>query len=259
MIARVLAVLLAASSLSGCLILEDKTLGESFDDTTTSTEIKTRLFGAGGFSHFGEVDVQVVDRFVLLSGRVPSEADKVEAERITWGVKSVDEVANELVITSGDFGRGVNDNWIIGQIKTGLIANSKVTGVNYIVRAFDGVVYLLGVARSEDELRDAAETAAKVKGVKKVVSYVKIRQKGQPSADLQAADASQPAAAAPASSAPINIAPSADAAPIVPPDKPPTTRAQYGDPYAPGAAPPPGAKNNSGGLQSAPLPPARSQ
>src|SRR5215475_9706489 len=117
MIARVLAIVLAASSLSGCLILEDKTLGESFDDTTTSTEIKTRLFGAGGFSHYGEVDVQVVDRFVLLSGRVPSEADKVEAERITWGVKSVDEVANELVITSGDFGRGVSDNWIVTQIK----------------------------------------------------------------------------------------------------------------------------------------------
>ena len=37
-----------------------------------------------------QVDVAVVDRFVLLSGRVPSEADRKEAERIAWQVGSVD-------------------------------------------------------------------------------------------------------------------------------------------------------------------------
>jgi osmotically-inducible protein OsmY len=265
MTARLLACLLVASSLSGCLLLEDKTIGESFDDTTTSTEVKTRLFGAGGFNHFGEVDVQVVDRFVLLSGRVPSEPDKVEAERIAWSVKSVDEVANELVITNGDFGRGVNDSWIVGQIKTRLIANSNVAGVNYIVRVFDGVVYLLGIAKSEDELREAAESAARVKGVKKVVSYVKMRERGQPSADLQQASSQQ---SAPLVQAPVpvanNVPPDTtqgaiQLAPIVAPEKAPTTRAQYTDPYAPGAKPPPGARDNGLGLQSAPLAPAKPQ
>jgi hypothetical protein len=57
----------------------------------------------------------------------------------------------------------------------------------------------------------------------------------------------------------VQIAPPVEtAAPILPPDRPPTTRAQYGDPYAPGAAPPPGANNNNDiGLQTAPLPPAQ--
>ena len=69
MTARVLAcLLLAAPLLGGCL--SDRTLGEALDDSSAATEIKTRLLGAAGFSgRFMEVDVAVVDRFVLLSGR----------------------------------------------------------------------------------------------------------------------------------------------------------------------------------------------
>ena len=95
--------------------------------------------------------------------------------------------------------------------------------------------------------------SSNVGGVKKVVSYVKMRERGAPPppapvqyAEPQARD-----------DAPIQIAPAAaDPAPIVPPEKQPTTRGQYSDPYAKGATPPPGAANNSLGLQSAPLPPA---
>ena len=93
------------------------TFGEALDDSSAATEIKTRLFGAGGFSRFGEVDVAVVDRFVLLSGRVPSDADRKEAERIAWQVGSVDEVANELQIENWDLGRDMNDAWITEQVR----------------------------------------------------------------------------------------------------------------------------------------------
>jgi osmotically-inducible protein OsmY len=236
----------AALMLSGCFIMQENTFGEALDETTAGTEITTRLLAAGGTSRFGEVDVEVADRFVLLSGRVPSEADKAEAERIAWSVASVDEVANELVIKKFDFGDALQDTWINTEVRTRLVADSDITGVNYNIRVYDGVVYLLGFARSEDELRQAAEHASKVGGVKKVVSYVKMRERGAP--PVQTATSQVPAQGA------INIAPSADAAPIVPPDRPPTTRAQYGDPYAPGAAPPPGANNSGAALQSSPTP-----
>jgi osmotically-inducible protein OsmY len=253
MSARVLALLiLAAAPLGGCLVIEDKTLGESFDETTTGAEIKTRLFSQGAFSRFGEVDVEVANRFVLLSGRVPSDADKKEAERVAWSVSAVDEVANELVVEKRDLGRDVNDRWISEQVRTRLIAASAIKGVNYNVQVYDGVVFLLGLARSEEELRQAAETAARVKGVQKVVSYVKMRERMPEAIE---ADAKPPATQQQAAVAPPTD--SQEPAPIVPPEKPATTRAQYGDPYAPGATPPPGAKPNSGGLQSAPLTPLK--
>jgi osmotically-inducible protein OsmY len=241
---------LFALSLAGCFAVQEKTFGESLDEAASGTEIKTKLLTGGGPSRFGEVDVEVADRFVLLSGRVPSQADKAEAERLAWSVSSVDEVANELVVDKFDLGRDVNDRWITEQVRARIIADSDIKGVNYNIQVFNGVVYLMGFARSENELREAAEHASRVKGVQKVVSYVKMRERGEPPTIQYAEPQTREQGA-------IQIAPAAaESAPIVPPERPPTTRGQYGDPYAKGAAPPPGASNNSLGLQSAPLPPA---
>lgn len=257
--ARVLAsLLLAAPLLGGCL--SDRTFGESLDDSSAATEIKTRLFGAGGFGRFGEVDVAVVDRFVLLSGRVPSEADVREAERIAWQVASIDEVANELHVDSYNLGRDLNDTWITEQVRLRLLADNDIKGTNFNIQVHNGVVYLLGLARTDEELRKAAEHASLVKGVTKVVSYVKMRERGSPPPDISVATApivnEQGQAVPPdTTSGAIRIAPPAAApAPIVPSQ--PTTRGQYTDPYAPGAAPPPGASSNSIGLlNSSSLPP----
>ena len=237
----------ALLGLAGCFAVQEKTLGESLDEASTGTTIKTKLFG-GGASRFGEVDVEVAGRFVLLSGRVPSEADRAEAERIAWSVGSVDEVANELVIDKFDLGRDVNDRWITEQVRARIIADKDVKGINYNIQVYNGVVYLLGIAHSEDELRRAADHASRVKGVQKVVSYVKMRERGEPPPIQYAEPQTREGA--------VQIAPpAAEAAPIVPPERPPTTRGEYRDPYAAGSTPPPGASSNNLGLQSAPLPP----
>ncbi len=254
--------LLAAPLLGGCL--SDRTFGESLDDSSAATEIKTRLFGAGGFGRFGEVDVAVVDKFVLLSGRVPTDADRKDAERIAWQVASVDEVANELQIEKWDIGRDMNDSWITEQVRLRLVADNDIKGTNFNIQVHNSVVYLLGTARSEEELRKAAEHASLVNGVQKVVSYVKMRERGSPPPDISLAAAppsdqlGQPVPVDDTQGA-IRIAPPAAApAPITGPVSQPTTRGQYTDPYAPGAAPPPGAANNSINLlQSSPLPPPR--
>jgi osmotically-inducible protein OsmY len=262
MTARVLAcLLLAAPLLSGCL--SDRTFGESLDDTSAATEIKTRLLGAGFNGRFMETDVAVVDRFVLLSGRVASETDRKEAERIAWTVGAVDEVANELVVGYWDLGRDMNDAWITEQIRMRLVADNDIKGTNFNIQVHSGTVYLLGLARTEDELRRAAEHASIVNGVKKVVSYVKMRERAGPPPDISVAaappsDQQGVPVADPSAGQPINIAPSSGpAAPIVSPSQSPTTRGQYSDPYAPGAAPPPGSNGNTGGLQTVPLPPVR--
>ena len=262
MTARVLAcLLLAAPLLGGCL--SDRTFGESLDDASAATEIKTRLLGAGLSGRFMEVDVAVVDRFVLLSGRVASEVDRKEAERIAWTTTSIDEVANELQIEHWDMGRDLNDAWIAEQIRARLIADNDIKGTNFNIQVHSGVVYLLGLARTEDELRRAAEHASVVGGVQKVVSYVKMRERVGPAPDISVADApisdqqGQPIAVDTTKGA-INLAPASSApAPIVAPDQSPNTRNAYGDPYAPGAAPPPGSNGNTQGLKSTPVPPLK--
>ncbi|MEP7209375.1 MAG: BON domain-containing protein [Alphaproteobacteria bacterium] len=256
------ALILAVSALGACAAFQDKTFGQSIDETSAATQIRTRLLASGGPNHFGEVDVEVEDRFVLLSGRVPSEEDRQTAERIAWSVNIIDEVADELVIEQRNVKRDVSDLWIGQQVRARLLAARKVNSINYNVQVYDGTVYLLGQARSDDEVKAAAEQASVVRGVGKVVSYVKVRGPAPRPGEAQASapaprQTPPPQARASQSSGPVQIAPPAEtAAPIVPPDRPPTTRSGYSDPYANGATPPPG-RNSSNELTSQPLPPVQ--
>jgi osmotically-inducible protein OsmY len=147
-------------------------------DNNSATAIKTRMSRAQGFA-LGNVDVEVTGGVVLLSGSVPRPEDRIEAERIAWTGDTVREVANEIEVGDGaGFGRSTRDELTAQAVRTALLANGQVTGINYNVEVANGVAYLLGVARSSAELERAAETAARVNGVQRVVTYVRIQ--GQP-------------------------------------------------------------------------------
>ena len=59
-----------------------------------------------------------------------------------------------------------------------------VRSVNYTIDTVNGSVYLIGSARSQAELDKVTDVARNVPNVKRVVSYVEIRQ-GQPVAAQQ--------------------------------------------------------------------------
>ena len=177
---RLLAALLAFAPLGACAVVQEKTLGQAFDDASASGQVKARLINAST-RVFNEVDVEVAGGLVLLSGRVPTEADRIEAERITWSVNTIDEVANEIiVIDQSSVISNVNDEWITARVRARLTTDKAIKGVNFNIETFNGAVYLLGLARSEEELRAAATHASEVRGVKKVVSYVKLRYRDIP-------------------------------------------------------------------------------
>ncbi|MBI1399385.1 MAG: BON domain-containing protein [Hyphomonas sp.] len=181
--------LLAALSVSGCAVavlgtagvvgltsVQEKTMGEALDDATASNEIKAKLLTESG-AKFAEVDVEVANGLVLLSGRVNEPADRTYAEGIAWSSSRTRDVANEIRIEPpGGFMANVSDEIITGRVRARLIGSSKVKSVNYNIETYDGVVYLMGIARSTEELRRAAEEASVVGGVKQVVSYVRLRE-----------------------------------------------------------------------------------
>ncbi|MBU4569562.1 MAG: BON domain-containing protein, partial [Alphaproteobacteria bacterium] len=111
------------------------------------------------------------------SGRVNEPADRTYAEGIAWSSSRARDVANEIRIEPpGGFMANVSDEIITGRVRARLIGSSKVKSVNFNIETYDGVVYLMGIARSTDELRRAAEEASVVGGVKQVVSYVRVRE-----------------------------------------------------------------------------------
>ena len=158
----------------GTAVVQEKSLGMALDDATSSSEIKTKLIRADR-KKFGEVDVEVANGLVLLSGRVNSQEDKIYAERVAWSSSRILDVANELKIEGpNSFMEGLSDSVITTRVRSALVGSKTVRSVNFNIETYDGVVYLMGIARSQKELEHAAEKASYIPGVKEVVSYVQL-------------------------------------------------------------------------------------
>ncbi|MDF1679815.1 BON domain-containing protein [Ponticaulis sp.] len=165
--------------------VQDRTLGQSLDDANASNELKARLLAAGP-RRYNEVDVEVAGRVALLTGRVETIEDRMEVERIAWTVGLIEDVANEIQVReAGGVRQNLNDEWITARVRTRLFTDQEVKSVNINIETYDGVVYLMGIARSSDELRQIAEHASVVNGVREVVSYIQIREPNSASPDRE--------------------------------------------------------------------------
>jgi osmotically-inducible protein OsmY len=160
----------------GLTAAQDKTMGQALDDANVSNQIKAKLLSENS-EKFAEVDVEVANGLVLLSGRVNFPEDRVKAEGIAWSAALTKDVANEIKIEPpGGFIANLSDEVITGRVRARLIGSRTVKSVNFNVETYDGIVYLMGTARTAKELKKAAEEASVVAGVKQVVSYVRIRE-----------------------------------------------------------------------------------
>lgn len=166
------AVVAGAAGAVGVSAAQDRSMGQALDDSTLSNDIKTRLLSEEGF---GEVDVEVAQGLVLLSGRVNTPEQRVRAEDIAWSAPRTQDVANEINIEpAGGFLANAADELVTARVRASLMASKTVKSINYNIETYNGVVYLMGIARSQEELTEAAERASVVTGVKRVVSYVRI-------------------------------------------------------------------------------------
>lgn len=172
LIALVLALPLA---LSACSSLQPgRSLGRGIDDLNASLQIKSAMLRSEGYALEG-VDVEVTEGIALLSGTAPRLEDKLHAECLTWSAPAVRSVVNEIEIgrlrSPADTAR---DAVITQQVRARLIADRDVRGININVEARDGVIYLLGFARSAGERERATRHASLVEGVERVVVLVRV-------------------------------------------------------------------------------------
>lgn len=144
----------------------------SFKDVTAARAIKARMLRVEGFD-MNDISVDVINGVVLLAGAAPRDVDKVEAERIAWSAPGVTQVGNEIYIgDSKGFGSKTKDELITTAVRARMAGSNNVRNLDYTVETRNGVVYLMGVARNQSELKEAARLASITRGVTEVVSYV---------------------------------------------------------------------------------------
>jgi osmotically-inducible protein OsmY len=84
---------------AGCSVFsKQETTGEYVDDATISTKVKSKLASEGGMNLANQVKVETMNDVVQLSGFVPSDKDRTQAEQIAWSVEGVKAVRNNIVV-----------------------------------------------------------------------------------------------------------------------------------------------------------------
>jgi osmotically-inducible protein OsmY len=164
-----------ASSL-GVAAAEERSMGTIVDDKTIYAEI-THLFLQSDVNDLlTNVDVRVNEGRILLTGVTPKPETAVEAVRLAWLAQGVREVINEIRTgTQNNTASYARDQWIETQIEARLLATKGVMSINYTVEVVEGVVYLLGIAQNQQELKNVTHIASLTKGVRRVVSYVRLK------------------------------------------------------------------------------------
>jgi osmotically-inducible protein OsmY len=223
------AVAAASAALSGCILAaagagaaggyamlaQERAPGAQINDTVI------RSLVSQSWDQFNpdlahDLDATVYEGRVLITGRVPSEEWRQEAVQRSWKVDGVKEVYDEIEVgPDTHFSDAARDTVISTRLKNDMVFDSQVKSINYTVKTENGVVYVIGSARSQDELDRVTGYARNIPNVRRVVSYVRIRtgdaspaQAGNNSG-APAGAATAPAAGAPAATprAQIEVAP----------------------------------------------------
>ncbi len=154
---------------------EDRSIGEFVDDAIIKTVIKNTYFDQSE-NLFFNIDVEVSQGRVLLTGTVENIDLKIEATRIAWGVNGVKTVINEIQISNSDSILNFADDLIIStKILGKLMLDEEINSLNYNIETVNRLVYIIGIAQTQKE-RDLVLSIAKdVYGVEEVVDYINIK------------------------------------------------------------------------------------
>ncbi len=122
------------------------------------------------------VDVTVNDGAVLLTGKVKTPEEKVLATKLTWEVRGVREVVNEIQVTDKSSIKDIaKDLAASAQLRGKLIADSGVSSLNFSIDVVNGTVYLSGVAADAEEMNRVVSHARDLRFAQQVVNYITLR------------------------------------------------------------------------------------
>ena len=177
--------LLASVSLSGCAsavigvgtaAVAASTTEKGFSTSVADTQIRAKLtdrFFKSNLSLVTAVDISVNDGAVLLTGKVKTPEDKILVTKLTWEVRGVREVVNELQITDSSSIKDIaKDLAASATLRTKLITDGDISSLNFSIDVVNGTIYLSGVAANANEMKHVVAHARDVRYAQRVVNYI---------------------------------------------------------------------------------------
>lgn len=149
---------------------------KGFSTSVSDSVIKTKLsdkYLRDDVDLVQGISISVNEGAVLLTGTVPTQDKKINATKLAWEIRGVREVVNEVTVTQDvNLKNKAKDFAAAAQLRLKIIGDGKVSSLNYSIDVVDGVVYLSGVAETEEERARVVALAQELPFAKKVVDYI---------------------------------------------------------------------------------------
>ena len=151
---------------------KEKGIGTALNDNLIKTKISNLIFKLDN-DLIRDTKVFVNNGSVLLTGKVKKPSEKIEFTKISWAVKGVNEVNNELQITDTSSIKNVaRDLASMGEIRARIMADKSVNSINYSIDVVNDNAYISGVASNKEEMILVKNHASSARFVKEVYNYI---------------------------------------------------------------------------------------
>ncbi len=154
------------------ITFDPRTIGMQIDDTIMQKNLVARL-SLKEKKYFLNVQVEVLDGRIFLSGKVDEPEEKIKITKLAWETKGVREVKNAITIKgNSNFKQTAKDILITSQLRTALILNKNTKSRNYTLETIKKRIYIFGIAMNEDEKKEVLSEAEKIYDVEKVIPSI---------------------------------------------------------------------------------------
>ena len=154
------------------IAMDPRTLGTQIDDSIMDKSLDARLV-AMNKNYLLNVKTKVLDGRIFLTGKIDTPEEKLLITKIAWETKGTRSVRNDIKIKEEfNFKQSAKDILITSQLRSAMIFNKKIKAVNYNIDTFKKVIYVYGIAQSEDEKDEIVKEAKEILDVKDVITSI---------------------------------------------------------------------------------------
>ena len=154
------------------ITFDPRTIGMQIDDTIMQKNLTARL-SLNEKRYFLNIQVEVLDGRIFLSGKVDEPEEKIKITQLAWETKGVREVKNAITIKGqSNFKQTAKDILITSQLRTALIFNKKTKARNYTLETINKRIYIFGIAMDIEEKKEVLSEAEKIYDVEEVIPSI---------------------------------------------------------------------------------------
>ena len=151
---------------------DPRTVGMQIDDTIMQKKLVTRLTLTKK-KYFLSIQIEILDGRIFLTGKVDEPEEKIKITKMAWETKGVRSVKKAIEIKGqSNFKSSAKDILITTQLRTALLFNKSIKSGNYTLETINKIIYIFGIAITDEEKKEVIDEANKIYDVKKVIPTI---------------------------------------------------------------------------------------